>query len=334
VVVRALILAPFADRWLARLRQSGEVTYDSWLESHRIYDPDELGARLAESGTDVLVVEADFVFEETFEAAPGLRLVGVCRNALNQIDIESAGEHGVLVTHAPGRNTNAVAEMTLGVMLSLARQIPRAHALVAGGGWRDPVAGYRLLRGTEIAGSTVGIIGFGQIGRAVTAKCRALGAHVLAYDPLVSSARIRAGGAQPVSLATIARRSHWVSVHVPVNEGTAGLIDTSFFDRMRTDAFFINTSGGAVVETAALVDALTTGAIAGAALDVFEGHPVPLSSPLLGAPNLILTPHIAGATAETIDRQSRMITGEIERMLAGRPLRYAVTPGVGARRGR
>ncbi len=331
--MRALILAPFAERWLARLSRHGDVTYESWLDTHRIFDPEELGSRIAESRTDVLVVEADFLFEELFDLAAGLRLVGICRNALNQVDIASATEHGVVITHAPGRNTNAVAEMTVGLMLALCRQIPRAHAFVAGGGWRDPVAGYRTLRGTEIAGSTVGIVGFGQIGRAVAAKCTALGARVVAHDPLLGPSRIRAAGAEPASLDEVAQSSQWVTVHVPVNEGTTRMIGAEFFGKMRRDAFFINTSGGAIVETDALVAALTSRAIAGGALDVFEGHPLPLGSPLLGAPNVILTPHIAGATAETVDRQSRMITSEIERLLAGRPLRYAVNAEADPARG-
>ncbi|MBF6599548.1 MAG: hypothetical protein IVW36_03440 [Dehalococcoidia bacterium] len=332
--MRALILAPFAERWLARLLRLGDVTHEDWLQTGRIYDPEALGARLATSGTDVLVVEADFIFDELFEAAPGLRLVGVCRNALTTVDVESASEHGVLITHAPGRNTNAVAEMTLGLMLSLARQIPRAHALVGGGGWRDPVAGYRMLRGTEIAGATVGIVGFGQIGRAVAAKCLALGARVLAYDPAVRASRMRALGVEAAPLDEVARRSHWVSLHVPVNEGTAKLVDAGFIAAMQPDAYLVNTSGGAVVDTGALVEALAAGRIAGAALDVFEGHPLPLSSPLLSAPNVILTPHIAGATTETVERQSRMIAGEVERLLAGRPLRFAVNPDVDPARGR
>lgn len=332
--MRALILAPFSERPLARLRRLGAVTYESWLETGRIHDPAELGARIAAIGADVLVVEADFVFEDLFEAAPGLRLVGVCRNALNQIDIESATERGVIVTHARGRNTNAVAEMTLGLMFALARQIPRAHALVAGGGWRDPVAGYRILRGTEIAGSTVGVIGCGQIGRAVTRKCIALGARVLAYDPLVPPRRLRALGAAPATLADIARASDWVTLHVPANGQTEALIDAAFLAGMRQTAYVINTSAGSVVDTGALVAALSSGRIAGAALDVFDGHPLPLSSPLLSAPNVILTPHIGGATAETVERQSRMMTGEIERLLAGRRLRYAVNPEVDPARGR
>lgn len=331
--MRALILAPFADASLARLRRLGDVTYESWLETGRIYDPDALGERLAQSGVDVLVVEADFVFEEVFELASALRLVGVCRNSLNQVDLESATEHGVVVTHARGRNTNAVAEMTLGLMLSLARQIPRAHALVAGGGWRDPVAGYRLLRGAEMAGSTVGVVGFGQIGRAVAEKCIALGARVLAYDPLVPERAIRAAGAAPASLIDVARRSRWVTLHVPANEGTARLIDAAFLQAMRPDAFLINTSAGPVVDSDALVDALAAGRIMGAALDVFDGHPLPLSSPLLAAPNLLLTPHIGGATAETVARQSKMMVREVERLLAGRPLRFAVNPEADPARG-
>ena len=138
--------------------------YESWLDTRRLQDPDELGLRLHTDAFDVLVVEADFVFPEVFEAAPNLRLVGVCRNALNQVDVEAATRHGVAVSHARGRNTNAVAEMTIGLMISLARRIPQAHYLVSGGGWRDPALGYRELRGREIAGATVGIIGFGQIG--------------------------------------------------------------------------------------------------------------------------------------------------------------------------
>ena len=332
--MRALILAPFADVSLARLRRLGDVTYESWLDTRRIYDPDELGARLAETATDVLVVEADFVFEEVFEAAPQLRLVGVCRNALNNIDVDSATEHGVPVVHARGRNTNAVAEMTLGLMLSLARQIPRAHAFVAGGGWSDPVAGYRLLRGVEIAGATAGVVGFGQIGRAVTEKLVALGARVLVYDPLVPDTAIRTAGATPAALAEIARKSRWVTLHVAANEGTVRLVDAAFLRAMRPDAYLVNTSGGSVVDTGALLAALQGGAIAGAALDVFDGHPLPLSSPLLSAPNLLLTPHIAGATAETVERQSKMITGEAERLLAGRRLRLAVNPEADPARGR
>jgi D-3-phosphoglycerate dehydrogenase len=323
--VRALILAPFDEVSLARLRALGDVAYESWLETRTLRDPDELGERLAREGVDVLVIEADFVFEEVFERAPGLRLVGVCRNALNQVDLESAAEHGVLVTHAPGRNTNAVAEMTLALMLAISRRIVPAHQLVAGGGWRDPATGYLLMRGREIAGSTVGVVGFGQIGREVARRCIALGARVVVHDPLVPARDVQALGCKSVALRELAERSDFVTLHVPENDATYRMIDAAFLTAMKRDAYLINTSVGAVVDTSALVDALESSRIAGAALDVFEGQPLPISSPLLSAPNVILTPHIGGATAETVERHSRIITEEIERMVAGEPLQHART---------
>jgi D-3-phosphoglycerate dehydrogenase len=330
--VRALILAPFSDSYLTRLRRTADVSYESWLDTQRLWDPAELGARLAADSTDVLIVEADFVFEEVFDAAPGLRLVGVCRNALNQVDIECATAHGVAVTHAPGRNTNAVAEMTLGLMLSLARRIVPAHQLVSGGGWRDPALGYRAFRGREIAGSTVGVIGFGQIGREVARKCIALGARVLTYDPVVPRRQMTKLGAEYADLDHLAAESDFVTLHVPENEATTRLAGGYLLRRMRRSAFLINTSGGSVVDPEELADALESGAIAGAALDVFEGHPLPVTSRLCSVPNLLLTPHIGGATAETIERHSRIMVTEIERLAAGKPLRFAVNPGYEAAR--
>lgn len=321
--MRALILAPFAARYIDRLKQRLDVIHESWLETHVLQDPDELGARLQAQDIAILVVEADFVFEEVFEAAPVLRLVGVCRNALNHIDIERATEGGVVVTHAPGRNTNAVAEMTLGLMLALCRRIPAAHTVVSGGGWRDPSAAYERLRGREIAGSTVGVFGYGQIGREVARLCLALGARVLVHDPLVEKASSGADLRQ-ADVDELLASSDFVTMHVPDNEATFHMVNGRFLSRMKSDAYLINTSGGAVVDPVALAEGLERGAIAGAALDVFEGHPLPQSSPLMSAPNLLMTPHIGGATSETIERHSRTMTEEIERFLDGHPLLHAV----------
>jgi D-3-phosphoglycerate dehydrogenase len=324
--VRTLILAPFAESGLARLRRLGEVTHESWLDTRRLQDPDDLGRRLSVQGTTCLVVEADFVFEEVFAAAPGLRLVGVCRNGLNQVDVEAATRHGVAVVHAPGRNTAAVAEMTLALMLAVARGIPRAHALVSGGGWQDPSFGYRELRGREIGGSTVGVVGFGQIGRAVARLCLALGARVLAYDPLVPDADIRAPGAEPATLRELAAASDFVTLHVPDTAATRHLVDAALLALMKPGAFLVNTGAGSAIDPDALAGALATRHLGGAALDVFEGHPLPLSSPLLTAPNLLLTPHIAGATQETVERHSGMIAGDIERFSRGEPPLHLLNP--------
>ncbi len=324
--MRALVLAPFSERQLLRLRRLLPTDYESWTDTGRLQDPDELGPRLVADDVGVLIVEADFVFDEVFDAAPDLRLVGVCRNALNHVDIASATAHGVAVTHAPGRNANAVAEMTIGLMLSLARRIPQAHAMVASGDWRDPSAGYTRFRGREIAGATVGVVGFGQIGREVARLCIALGARVLVHDPFVPARQVMALRARPSTLPALARAVDFVTLHVPDAAATSHLVDAPFLARMKPSAYLINTSAGAVVDPAALVGALASGTIAGAALDVFEGQPLPQSSPLLTAPNLILTPHIGGATAETVERHSHMMVAEVERLLTGKPLRHVVNP--------
>jgi phosphoglycerate dehydrogenase-like enzyme len=253
-------------------------------------------------------------------------MVGICRNALNQIDIDAATAHGVAVTHAAGRNTNAVAELTMGFIVTLARHISDAHSMVRAGLWTDPAGGYRAFRGREVSGSTVGVVGFGKIGRAVARMALALGARVIAHDPVVPARRIRAAGAEPVALMELAVRADFVTLHVPADEGTWRLVGAPFLEAMHCEAFLNNTSDGAVVETGALVAALEARQIAGAALDVFEGQPLPASSPLLTAPNLILTPHIGGATVETVARQSRMMASEVERLLAGKPLRHLVNP--------
>lgn len=324
--LRALILAPFSELQLGLLRQRVDVAHESWLDTNTLQDPEVLGQRIAAEKVAVLIVEADFVFEEVFEAAPCLRLVGVCRNALNQVDVQSATAHGVAVTHAPGRNTNAVAEMTLGLMLSLARHIPQADRLVTGAGWRDPSLGYRMFRGREIAGATVGIVGIGQIGREVARKCIALEARVLAFDPFVPERQLAALGVASADLDQIAASSDFITLHVPESDATHRLIGPEFLERMKGEAYLINTGAGGCVDPAALAAALEAGQIAGAALDVFDGHPLPSSSPLCSAPNLILTPHIGGATAETIERHSQIMVGEIERLLAGVSLQHVVNP--------
>ena len=136
--MKALILAPFSPSALERLREQVEVTYESWLDSGRLLAPEELVARL--EGTAILIVEADFVFEEVFAEAGDLRFVGVCRGNVTNIDIEAATEHGVLVVNTPARNAIAVAELTIGLMLALARHIPEAQQMVASGDWADPVS--------------------------------------------------------------------------------------------------------------------------------------------------------------------------------------------------
>ena len=316
--MRTLILAPFDPAQLVRLRKEMTVEYESWLETRKLTDPEELAHRIRASEISVIVVEADFVFEETFENTPSLRFVGVCRATTDHVDIEAATRHGVAVVNTPARTARSVAEHALGLMFSLARKIPRAHAYVTSGQWNSPVEAYISMRGIELQGRTVGIVGLGAIGAELARMCIALGMNVLAYDPYAASP---SPDVHLTSLETLASRSDFISVHVPATSDTTGLIGSTVISRMKPSAFLVSCSDPTVLDQPALTEALASGRIAGAAFDVFETHPIAPDNPLRSLENVVLTPHIGGATAETIQRHSEMMSDDILRFTRGeRPL--------------
>ena len=323
--MHALILAPFHERHLNRLRARMDVSYESWLDTLALTDPDDLTARIIAEDVSILVVEADFVFEETFQECPGLKFVGICRASMTQVDLEAAAEHGVLVVNTPGRNACAVAEHALALIFSLARRITQAHELVSSGSWLNPVAGYTDLRGVEVGARTIGVIGLGAIGRTLAEMCTGLGMKVVAYDPYVTDVPDRV---IMTDLRTLAQVSDFVSVHVPATPDTTGLLDAAFFAQMKQSAYLVNCSDYQVVVETALLDALRDRRISGAAFDVFETHPIAPDSPLLGLDNVVLTPHIGGATDETMERHSRMMADDIISFIEGRRPVNLVNPEV------
>ena len=306
----ALILAPFSAVEATRLSGVMAVTIESWLQTGRLYDPDELAERIQRDAVTHLVIEADFLFDETMERTPALRFVGICRNALNQVDVDAATHLGILVVNTPGRNALAVAEMTVGMLFSLARRIPSAHAYVRSGQWQDPTSAYETLRGTELAGKTAGIIGFGAIGRLVASRLLALDMRILAFDPYADASAIAAAHAVSEPLDRLLEQSDYVP-------STVGIIGREQLARMKPTAYLVNTSAAGVCNETALIEALVQRRIAGAALDVFDGQPLPLTSKLLSLDNVLLTPHVGGATVETIERYSRMIVDDILSAEAG-----------------
>lgn len=333
--MKALVLAPFAEEALEALKGLLPVTYESWTETRLLHDAGELAERVAREDVGVLVIEADFAFEELFKSAPSLRFVGVCRQELNQVDVEAATRYGIVVVNTPARNAQAVAEHTVGLMLALARHILQAHSYVKSQLWKDPVEPYIHMRGTELRGRTLGIIGLGAIGRLVARLGRGLGMRVLAHDPYVGEAGRRLHGALLVSLEELLRESHFVTLHVPQSGETDGLLDSERLGLMRPDAFLVNTSSYAAVNERALADALRHGRLAGAAFDVHQSHPIPPTSPLLKLDNVVLTPHIGGATEETVSRYSWMVVEAVRSFLKGRRPRHLVNPDVWRRhRGR
>ena len=301
------------------------VEYESWLDTRVLTDPEELAARIRSSGISILVVEADFVFEETFDGAPGLRFVGICRASTNQVDVEAATRHGIVVVSAPARNARAVAEHALGLMFALARRIPQAHTYVASGRWQNPAEPYISMRGIEMQGRTAGIVGLGATGSELARMCAALGMDVIAYDPFVVNPP---SGIRMISLETLASNSDFISVHVPATADTYGMINADVISRMKRSAFLISCSEPSVIDQAALVHALDSGWIVGAAFDVFDTHPIAPDNPLLRLDNVVLTPHIGGATAETVRRHSEMMTDDILRFTGGQRPVNIVNPEV------
>jgi D-3-phosphoglycerate dehydrogenase / 2-oxoglutarate reductase len=330
--VKTLVLAPFTPTGLAALSDLGEVVYEPWTDTQEIHDPQELGARLEAEDFDALVVEIDFLFEELFDAAPRLRFAAICRAALNQVDLDAATERGVVIAHTPGRNAQAVAELVLGHLLNLARQIPQAGQFVAKGEWEDPTEPYTRFQGRELAGSTLGLIGLGQIGQRVARLARGIGMRVLAYDPYVAPGSRATAGATLVELDALLAASDYVSIHVPETAETTGMLDAAAIAAMPTGACLINVTSPAIVDRQALVDALRTGKLAGAALDVHDSHPIAPDSPFLGMPNVLLTPHIGGATRETIERHSAMVVLDMQRFARNAKPKHLANPAVWAKR--
>ena len=324
--MNALILAPFDSKCIEELSKHLVVAHESWLDTKRLYSPEELIERLKTDRVDILVVEGDFVFEDVFQEAPSLRFVGICRNATTQVDVDAATKHGVVVVNTPGRNAPAVAELVLGLMLSLARRITMSHNLIVSGRWKDPVSPYMELRGMEIEGKTLGIVGLGSIGSMVAEKARALGMRVVAYDPYISPDSHSPPKVSMVGLDELLASSDFVSLHLPSAPEAVGIIGCEAFGLMKSTAFLINTSTPQAVDQDALVEALKERRIAGAALDVHEPAPIPANSPLLSLNNVVMTPHIGGATDDTVERHSRMMTEDIESFLAGRSPARIVNP--------
>jgi len=322
--MKTLVLAPFHPPTLAALRDLMPVDHESWTETRQLQHPEELGLRIQREKITHLIIEADFVFEELFQSATDLRFLGVCRAALHHVDLEAATQHGVLVVNTPGRNARAVAEHALGLMLALARRIPYLDGYLKSGRWEDPVEGYVNHRGTELEGHTLGIIGLGAVGRILAKLANAFDMNVLAYDPYAGAEGNRRDNALFVPLDQLLQQSNFLSLHAPATPETTGMIGPDQLAALPPGAFLINTAFYEMVREDALVQALATDKLAGAALDVHETHPISPASPLLNLHNVILTPHVAGATEGTVRRHSQMILQDIQRHLQGKkPLNLA-----------
>lgn len=309
--------APLRGPGLDALRALGEVVLDPWIDQSplRLYDEAALAARARELDADVLICEADRC------AGPVLDLplvaIGSTRGDPTNVDVAGATERGIPVLHAPGRNADAVAEMTVALLFAVTRHVVPADADVrAGEVFRDGTIPYQRFRAWELAGRTAGIVGLGAIGRAVKWRLEGLGMRVIAHDPYDDEAEH--------GLDELLAEADVVSMHAPVTPETTGMIGADQFARMKEGAVFLNAARAALHDLDALTSALQSGHLAGAGLDHFEGEVLPVDHPLASLPNVVLTPHIGGATYDTEINHSRLIADDLARLLRGeRPVHIA-----------
>jgi D-3-phosphoglycerate dehydrogenase / 2-oxoglutarate reductase len=259
---------------------------------------------------DALIVRSKTrVTARVIEAARKLKVIGRAGIGVDNIDVAAATERGIVVFNTPDANATTTAELAVAHLLSLSRSLPQADRSVRRGEWKPGD-----FIGTELAGKTVGIIGFGTIGRIVARRCLAFRMRVLAFDPYVVPDIIRETGAETADLDTLIATSDYVTLHCPLNEATHNLINASQLKRMKPGARLINCARGGLVDDAALVEALTSGHLAGAALDVYAQEP-PLASPLLALDNVVMTPHLGASTREAQQAVSLKIAEQIAAFL-------------------
>jgi D-3-phosphoglycerate dehydrogenase len=270
--------------------------------------PDGLPAALADA--DALVVRSAVqVDDELMAQAPNLRVIGRAGVGIDNIDVDAATRRGIVVMNTPGANAVAVAEMAIGLMLALARKLTQANATMHAGKWEK-----KKLQGVELRGKTLGILGLGNIGLEVARRARAFGLELLGHDPFVSAAVARENGIRLVSAEELFAASDYLTLHVSLTPQTAGIINHRTIATMKKGVRILNAARGELIEEAALVAALKSGQVAGAALDVFTQEP-PVNLPFAGMENVILTPHIAGSTAEAQEAVGIQIARQVREYL-------------------
>jgi D-3-phosphoglycerate dehydrogenase len=312
--VKVLVRETIADAGMELLRAKFDVDADSDSPLEEI-----LGAY------DALIVRsATKVTAEVIASGSRLKVIGRAGVGVDNVDVDAATRRGIVVANAPESNIVSAAEHTIGLLLALARNIPQAHAALLAGRWERSKWG-----GVELADKILGVLGFGRIGRQVTRRALGLQMKVVAYDPFVSAERFRELGVESASLDEVLARADFVTLHLPLNDDTRHSIDAAAIAKMRDGVRIVNAARGELLDEDALVAALASGKVAGAAIDVFAQEPY--NGPLLAAPNIVVTPHLAASTDEAQDRAGVIVAEQVVAALEGGLVTNAVNiPTVGA----
>lgn len=313
---KALITARFTEEAKGSLRPFVEISEAGYGKSGQLLSETDFLAKACK--VEVLVVELQPVTKVVIETAPNLEVIGSCRGTPNNVDIAAANRRGIPVLYTPGRNATSVAEITLSLMLNLARNVLPAVCSLREDGWgTGSNSPFIKFRGIELYGKTNGIVGLGAVGREMAKRAVALGMKVLVTDPYVPTEAIKTLGGISTTLKVLLESSDFVSLHAKLTNETRGMIGAAQLARMKKSAYLINTASGLLVDYDALLTALRERQIAGAGLDVFAIEPLPQGHPLLNLDNVVATPHIGGATSDVAYHQSVMMAEDLKRYLTG-----------------
>ncbi|MCS7129997.1 MAG: phosphoglycerate dehydrogenase [Archaeoglobaceae archaeon] len=269
---------------------------------------------------EALIVRSQIkVDKEIIEKAKNLKIIGRAGVGVDNIDLETASQKGIIVVNAPGGNTISTAEHTIALLLALARKIPQAHLSMKDKKWDR-----KKFTGVELRGKTIGVIGLGRVGFEVAKRCKALEMNVLAYDPYIPPERAQQIGVKLVDLQTLLKESDIITLHIPKTKETAGLIKKEQIDMMKKGVMIVNTARGGLIDENALVEGLKSGKIAGVALDVYEKEPPDFSNPIFSFENVITTPHLGASTEEAQLSVGLIVAEDIINLAKGLPVKNAV----------
>jgi len=313
--------APLRGPGLDELRALATVVEDPWISADhmRIFNDEQLAARIDEVGADVVICEADQCSGAVLERP--LRAIGSTRGDPTNVDVAGATAAGIPVLHAPGRNADGVAELTIALLFAVNRHLLPADADVrAGDVFKDGTIPYQRFRAWQLAGQTIGLVGLGAVGRAARWRFEGIGMRVIAFDPYNPEATH--------SLDDLLAEADVVSMHAAPTPETLGLMGTDQFARMKAGAVYLNSARAGLHDLDALTDALASGHLGGAGLDHFTGEVLPVDHPLCSMPNVVLTPHIGGATYDTEANHTAIIAADLARLLAGEAPLHCANPEV------
>lgn len=341
--LKVFFSAEYEEEALKPLYECCDVVKDGWAVGLPKFDEEILAGKVKDA--DIIITSYDDITRKVIESAPNLRLIACTRATPVNVDMEAAKERNIPVLYTPGRNSDCTAELTIGLMLSVARNIPMAHMALKQGKYTGednvqkktkeglkadivwdvgPDSPYTVFKGTQLKGKILGILGYGSIGKKVGRIARAMDMQLLVYDPYQGELEIEEIGIKKAaSIDEVMQNADFITSHMKVTEETTGIISKERIAMMKPTAYLINASRGAILDEEALIEALREKRIAGAAFDVYASEPIAKNHPYIQElDNVVITPHIAGAAYDVLANHTKQVVADVKRFLKGEHLLY------------